>query len=253
MKPIIALLTDFGTKDHYVAVMKAVMLKINPELKFVDISHDVPSHSIIAGQFLLMVSHSYFPKGTVFLVVIDPGVGSARKAMVLKSGGYVFVGPDNGVFTPFFRGDWKAYELPIPKNASNTFHGRDVFAPAAAMAASGKLPQPPGPEIRNPVRLELPEPVMENGRIMGKVIYIDKFGNIVTNIPSEWVLKASDVTARIGGVTISGLRKAYAEAEKGEFLIIPGSSGYIEISIREGDAASALGVKMLDDVQLFMK
>ncbi len=253
MKHTVAILTDFGLRDHYVGVMKGVMLKIDPEIRFVDISHEVPSHSIVAAQFLLSVSYRWFPEGTVFLAVVDPGVGSERRAMILKSGGYLFVGPDNGLFTPFYDGDWKAYEIPIPKDASNTFHGRDVFAPAAARLAKGEKPEEIGTLFSDPVKVEIPSPVRIDGKISGKVIYVDKFGNVVTNVPSDWVEGSRDAAILIKGREISGLRRAYAEVDVGEFLIIPGSSGYLEVSIREGNAALALGVNIMDDVTVILR
>ena len=250
MKPIVAILTDFGTQDHYVGVMKGVMLGINPEITLVDISHDVPSHSVIAAQFLLEVSHRYFPRGTVFLVVVDPGVGSSRRAMVLKTEDYLFVGPDNGIFTPFYRGEWEAFELPVPETASNTFHGRDVFAPAAARLTLKTPPSRLGKPFDDPITVEMPSPVVTPEGVRGQIIYIDKFGNLITNIEAGLIRSAKQVEITVKGRKIRGIVRAYADVPEGELLAIIGSSERLEISVREGSAREALGAKIFDEVEV---
>ncbi len=253
MKKIIAILTDFGLRDHYVGVMKGVMLGINPEVTFVDISHEVPSHSITAVQFLLKASVRYFPHGTIFLVVVDPGVGSDRRAMILKTRNYLFVAPDNGVLTPFFKGDWEAYELPIPSSASNTFHGRDVFAPAASKLSLGTHPSQLGKRFYDPIISKFAEPVRTDEGIRGEIIYIDKFGNLVTNIPSELVNNVPALRIRLKNATIHGLKRSYMDVGRGEPLALVGSSEFLEISVREGSAAEYLNAHVGDEVEVVFK
>jgi S-adenosyl-L-methionine hydrolase (adenosine-forming) len=237
--PIIGLLTDFGQQDHYVGVMKAVIAGIAPDARLIDVSHAVPPQSILAGQRLLRASVPYFPAGSIFLAVVDPGVGSARRPMALRSAGHTFVGPDNGLFTPWLPGD-QAVELAAPgyrlAHTSATFHGRDVFAPATAHLAAGVPLDRLGPPLPEPVRLESPTPARgEDGTISGEVVYVDVFGNLITNI--------AGVSG--GAVLIAGRelppRRTYAEAAPGELLALTGSEGELEIAVRDGSAAALLG------------
>lgn len=214
--------------------MKAVIAAIAPDALTIDISHAVPPQSVLAGQRLLKASVPYFPQGAVFLAVIDPGVGSARRPMALRSNGYTFVGPDNGLFTPWLPGD-TAIELSVPDSASKTFHGRDVFAPAAAHLALGKPLTEMGPLLTEPFLLAPSEPRRRlDGTIEGEIAYVDHFGNLITNI----------VGVCTGAVSCAGhdlpLRATYASADPGQLLALVGSEGEIEIAVRDGSAAAAL-------------
>src|SRR5438876_8718334 len=187
-RPVIALLTDFGTRDHYAGTMKGVALGICPDATLVDISHDVPAHDVIAGALELGAAYKYFPSGTIFLVVVDPGVGSARRGIAAEAGDYKFVAPDNGVLTAVLEehAPKRIVELTERKYArptvSRTFEGRDRFAPAAAWLAKGIDLAALGRSAGAIHRLAIPRPVLADGRIDGEVLRVDRFGNLVTNI-----------------------------------------------------------------------
>jgi S-adenosylmethionine hydrolase len=235
----IALLTDFGLTEHYVGVMKGVIAGIAPAAATIDISHHVPPQSVLAGQWLLRASVRYFPPASVILAVIDPGVGTSRRPLAMLSGGRFFVGPDNGLFTPWFSGDWQAIELRSAGHrlpaVSATFHGRDVFAPAAAYLAAGTSLADLGPPLTDPVRLLPPEPVNGgSGTIVGEIVYVDHFGNLISNIAAE----------PHGLVLIKGcrlpVRETYEAVAPGEALALVGSEGQLEIAVRNGSAATTL-------------
>ena len=186
---VIALLTDFGLKDSYVGVMKGVIATVNPRVTVIDLDHDVASHRIEEAAFLLATSYSYFPQNTVFCVVVDPGVGSSRKAIAIQTKNYYFVGPDNGVL-------WQAAERDgitkivtlenkkyFRKPVSSTFHGRDIFAPIAAALTKGYRPAGFGREIKDFINPDFINPQVERGTIFGEILHIDSFGNLITNIP----------------------------------------------------------------------
>jgi len=249
MRPI-ALITDFGNSDPYVGVMKGIILKVNPRATIVDISNEVTPFSVLEAAFILESSFAHFPEGTIFLAVVDPGVGSARRAIVGKAGEKYIVGPDNGLFTPVCREPLNLYRLPVPPNASTTFHGRDVFAPAAAFLSLGKEPDELGEPIDDPVRLEYPPFRIEGGVVEGLVLHVDRFGNVVTSIRSELV-PAGSFRLVVGSKPVRGrLRKYYHEADEGEIFPIVGSAGYLEISVREGSAAEALSARVGTPVKL---
>ena len=236
---VIGLLTDFGQQDHYVGVMKAVIAGIAPEAGLIDISHAVPAQSVLAGQRLLRASVPYFPPASILLAVVDPGVGSVRRPMALRSAGHTFVGPDNGLFTPWLPGD-QVVELTSPEyrlpHTSATFHGRDVFAPTAAYLAAGVPLDRLGPPLAEPVRLEAPAAARaEDGTISGEVVYVDVFGNLITNIAG-----VSGGAALIAGRELP-LRRTYADAAPGELLALAGSEDDLEVAVRDGSAAALLG------------
>lgn len=186
--PIITLSTDFGTRDGFVGIMKGVILSIAPGSRIVDVGHWVKPQDVFEGQFLLQRSAPYFPRGTIHVAVIDPDVGTSRRSIIVETDIAMFVGPDNGLFTPWLKGA-KVYHLTEKKyfldNPSATFHGRDVFAPVAAHLANGAPPSDMGPEISDPVRLEINKPKIKAGNIRGEIIHIDYFGNLITNIPAS--------------------------------------------------------------------
>ena len=258
---IVALLTDFGTRDHYVGVMKGVVLGVCPKATLVDITHEIAPQDIVSGAVELAAAYPYFPPGTVFLVVVDPGVGSTRRGMAAECGGYRFVGPDNGVMSGAFStgGDLRCVELRDTQYAlptmSRTFEGRDRFAPAAGWLARGTDLEAFGPRILDPVVLELPRPALVASGIEGEVVRVDRFGNLITNIDRETLeaLPSRDVEVHIGGRRITCLVATYADAIPGEVCALFSSSGYIEIALNGGSAAAMLGVSKAARVRVAAK
>ena len=262
-RPIIAILTDFGTNTWYPAAMKGVILSICPDVNIVDISHEAPSYDVISSSFILLQTIKYFPKGTIFLVVVDPGVGTRRRRRIaIKTKNYYFVGPDNGVMIPAARWDGivkiveisnKRYMLP---KVSKTFEGRDVFAPAAAYLARGVKIEDFGDEISDPVDLHIPRPVLREDAIEAEVIYIDKFGNIITNVHADLLQKLKINVGSVFTVEIKGRRyeipfaSTYGDVSRGEPLLLIDSSDYLELSINMGNAAETFGLKRGDKVLL---
>ncbi len=245
---IITLTTDFGYGDHYAGVMKGVIAGINPSAIVIDITHGIESYNIAEAAFKLYASYSYFPEGTVHVAVVDPGVGSARRAIAAESGGYRFVGPDNGIFSLIFdeRGVDRIVEITNPafmlSNVSSTFHGRDIFAPAAAHLSKGVELRDLGEGLQSYKRLDIPAPLEEGGVITGKAVYADRFGNLVTNIPGSVITGAARVC--VGDMIIKETSVSYADGKKGELLAIFGSSGFLEISLNKGSALEFFGGKL---------
>jgi S-adenosyl-L-methionine hydrolase (adenosine-forming) len=245
---IITLLTDFGLRDHFVAAMKGVLLKLNPELTLVDISHMIPPQDIYSGAFTLSQSCFYFPAGTIHLAVVDPGVGTARKALAVTAGGHFFVAPDNGLLTHILESqeDCTAYEITAEhyynKPVSPTFHGRDVLAPIAAWISRGiPLPQL-GPVVTNPIKLQIPSlKRVRDTLIQGVILAVDHFGNLITNLKQSDVPKTFKMMAGQKEITI--MHKTYAEGAPGEIFVIPGSTGFLEISVKDGSASAQLNLK----------
>jgi S-adenosylmethionine hydrolase len=246
---IITLLTDFGLRDHFVAAMKGVLLKLNPDVMLVDISHLIPPQDVFSGSLTLSQTCFYYPAGTIHLAVVDPGVGGPRKALAVSVGGHFFVVPDNGILTHVMESqeDFTAYEITADhyfmKPVSNTFHGRDIFAPIAAWISRGiPLPQL-GPVVKDPIRLPLPAlKRVGDALIQGTILAVDHFGNLITN------LKPSDIPGPFkimaGQKEITSIRKTYAEGAPGEVFIVHGSCGYLEIALKNGSAAAQLNMKM---------
>lgn len=238
MRPLITLLSDFGTADGYVAEMKGVLYSTVPDARVVDLSHDVPAHDIELARLTVARYWRRFPAGTIHLVVVDPGVGSTRAAIAVSSDERFLVGPDNGVLSPaLLLPDAVAVTLPVPPSASRTFHGRDIFAPAAAALAAGMSLSSLGVPHESPVVRRTPEAIRrDDGAILGEVIAIDRFGNAITNL----------VGARSGVVAVDGrpvpVRSTYADVPTGAAVALTGSSGLLEIAIRDGNAAAVLGV-----------
>jgi S-adenosylmethionine hydrolase len=256
-RPLIALLTDFGLRDHYVGTMKAVMLGICPEASLVDISHDVAPQNVLGAALELAAAYAYFPSGTIFLVVVDPGVGSTRRAVAVEAGGYRFVAPDNGVLSIVLERSplSSAVELTASQYSrptiSKTFEGRDRFAPAAAWLASGVPLTALGRPASALVTLEVPSPRATEGGIDGAVLRVDRFGNLITNIDRAMLRKLSGaVTVRIGSQVIPRIVATYAEAEAGEVCALVGSSDHLEIAVNGGSAAATLGQGLGAIVQL---
>jgi len=250
-RPLIALLTDFGTRDHYVGTMKGVMAGICAEATFVDITHDVAPQDILDGALELAASFRYFPAGTIFLVVVDPGVGSARRALAVESGAYRFVAPDNGVLTAALEaaGPSTAVELTEPRYAlpaiSRTFEGRDRFAPAAAWLATGVALAALGRPAGDLARLAIPRPQRTAGELRGDVLRVDRFGNLITNIDRaafDDFAPQGIVDVRIGPRVVPRLVSTYAEVGPGEICALFGSGDRLEIAVSGGSAADLLRV-----------
>lgn len=248
-RPLIALVTDFGLQDHYVGVMKGVMLGVCPDAQLVDISHGIPPQDIVGAALELEAAYRYFPPGTVFLVVVDPGVGSARRALAIDTGAYRFVGPDNGVLAlvATATSGRRVVELINPQYArptiSLTFEGRDRFAPAAAWLASGVDVSAFGPEVSAIVALAWPVAREVSGCLEGTVVWVDRFGTLVTNIDRaliEALPAPADVFADL--CHVGALVTTYADAPPGGVCALLGSANRLEIAVRGGSAASTLGL-----------
>jgi S-adenosylmethionine hydrolase len=251
MRPVIALLSDFGARDHYAGTMKGVMLGICPDVTLVDITHDVPPHDVLEGALQLSASYRYFPAGTIFLAVVDPGVGSSRRGIAAEAGDYRFVGPDNGVLTAVLR------ELP-PKRVvelterryarptvSRTFEGRDRFAPAAAWLAKGIQLSALGRTITTYHQVEIPQADIGDVHLRGVVLLADRFGNLVTNIDRrtfEAFTRAQPVSLSVAGHPIAGVVATYADIRDGEVCALFGSTDHLEFAVNGGSAAGRLDV-----------
>jgi S-adenosylmethionine hydrolase len=235
---LITLLTDFGTADGYVAEVKGVLLSSTPGVQVIDLSHDIPPHDVDAARLAVARYWRRFPPGTIHLVVVDPGVGSARQAIAVSSDGRFLVGPDNGVLSPaLLMPGASAVSLSVPPDAAPTFHGRDVFAPAAAALVRGASLDSLGRPHDRPEIRRTPEAVRDaDGWLRGEVIVIDRFGNAVTNL-----LAVHGGEVRVGDVEIP-LRRTYADVATGEPVALVGSSGLIEVAVRDGSAAHSLGL-----------
>jgi hypothetical protein len=254
---VVGMLTDFGLKDHYVGVMKGVMLSINPQLNIIDLSHDIEPHDVMNAYFLLQNSYRYFPKGTIFVVVIDPGVGSQREIICVLTAEYTFLAPDNGILSFLYRVDdvKTIYAITNRKyfldEISATFHGRDIFAPVAAHLSLGLHPSKLGEQLHSMLRLGYSEPKVHVGGIIdGEVISIDRFGNLITNISSEYLQEKTKIELTIKGKRIEEICKFYDAKKAGELVAIIGSSGNIEVSVTRGNAAKKLRAKVGDRLQL---
>jgi len=247
---VVTLLTDFGTHDTYVGIMKGVILGISPDVRLVDLSHEVPPQGVVPGALLLKSAVRYFPAGTIHLAVVDPGVGSARDAIAVFTDSGVLVGPDNGLLHPAasLLGLRETRRIECEKlfrhPVSRTFHGRDIFAPVAAHLATGIAAEEIGPLVPQLTPLTLPEPVTKPNETVGEVIYVDRFGNLVTNIPAAALkrLDASVAVVRLPDGTDLPIVNAYAEAPEGKPLAIVGSWEQIEIAVRNGNAAQRLRI-----------
>jgi S-adenosylmethionine hydrolase len=235
--PVITLLTDYGTRDSYVGELRGTLLARVPDAVLADITHEVPPGDLPAAAYVLARSWRSFPAGTIHLTVVDPGVGGARAALALESLGHFFVGPDNGVFTPVLEAAGEVIELTVPPAASATFHGRDVFAPAAAALCSGRPLSSLGPVLRAPaIRLPPPRLRPEGGGTTGEVIYVDRFGTLITNLGP-----ALGNEIEIAGLRLQ-LSRTFGDVPPGEPLAFVGSGGTIEIAVRDGSAAELLGL-----------
>jgi len=249
-RPVIALLTDFGTADHYAGTMKGVVLTLCPDATLVDISHDVPAHDVLTASLELAAAYKYFPQGTIFLVVVDPGVGSARRGIAVDTGDFKFVAPDNGVLTSALdeHPGKKSVELTERKYArptvSRTFEGRDRFAPAAAWLAKGIDVSALGRPAGTLYRLDIPQPEVDTDRIDGQVLRVDRFGNLITNIDRRTFdkLAAGPLDLRVGEHAVPRVVSTYADAADGEVCALFGSTGHLEVAANGASAAARLAL-----------
>jgi S-adenosylmethionine hydrolase len=246
MPTIVTLLTDFGTADGYVAEMKGTLLSLAAHVTVVDVSHDLPAHDVEAARLAVARYWMRFPPGTVHVVVVDPGVGGARAALAAACEGRFLVGPDNGVLSPaLLHRAAQCVRLPVPATASPTFHGRDVFAPAAAQLASGVALDALGEPFHEPVLRRMPEAVRRSdGAVGGIVIAVDRFGNLLTNL----IAHRADVLELAGQLV--PMARTYADVEEGALVALTGSAGLVEIAVRDGSAALRLGMRRGDAVVL---
>ena len=246
--PIITLLTDFGLRDHFVGSVKGILLSLNPDATLVDITHLVPPQDVFSAAFLLHQSYACFPQGTIHFAVVDPGVGTARKPLAVTAGGHYFVAPDNGILTYILQEheDFTAYEITADhyfrKPVSSTFHGRDIFAPVAAWISRRIELFHLGPVVPSPVRLQIPGlKRLRESLIQGAILAVDHFGNLITNLRPEDLPMPFKILA--GQREITALRKTYAEGTPGEVIVVPGSTGFLEIAIKGASAAAALNMR----------
>jgi S-adenosyl-L-methionine hydrolase (adenosine-forming) len=259
MPPVVALLTDFGLQDHYAGAMKGAILSACPEATLVDITHEVPAHDVAAGALALDAAYRHFPDGTVFVTVVDPGVGSGRRPIAARAGRWLFVGPDNGVFThvletdPAARVHLIANARLFPEPTSPVFHGRDLFGPVGALLADGLALEDVGPAVTDPVRLELPPKTRTEDGWSGSVVHVDRFGNLTTNLRqgdlaalAEGSLEGLEVCL---GPEVLPLVRSYSDIAPGRACALVGSSGRLEIAVRlgRGDAlpGAARGARVL--------
>src|ERR1051326_287361 len=260
-KSIITLLTDFGAHDYFVGALKGAILSINTEVQIVDITHDVPPQDTEAAAFNLLAFYKDFPSGTVHVVVVDPGVGSARRAIVVQCADQLFVGPDNSLFSWLCERDGKykarhvTNEAFLREHVSTTFHGRDVFAPIAAHLSSGTSPDELGPLVLDMVSLEALGPRVKNNGVEGRIIHIDRFGNCITNLTADHCGGRLGVGASlsVNQQRVTGFREFFSQTKPRtdeKLFMILGSAGFIEIAAQNASAASILKVQRGDRVAL---
>ncbi|MEK6599903.1 MAG: SAM-dependent chlorinase/fluorinase [Deltaproteobacteria bacterium] len=262
MRRIITLLTDFGTEDSYVSAMKGVIISINPDTTIIDISHQIPPQDIMAGALILSQAAPFFPKGTIHIAVVDPDVGGKRKPILIETDRYFFVGPDNGIFSIVLQREKIKQKIHLTnkdyflRHISSTFHGRDIFSPIAAYLSLGIEPAVLGKKIKEIKELEFKKPYAKNGRIIGQIIHIDRFGNLITNIDEgllKRVFKNKAFEIKIGGNIIKRLIPSYSYAKKDEIITLIGSSGLLEIAKRDADARQELGAEKGDRVEVRLR
>ncbi len=252
---IIALLTDFGTKDYFVGAMKGAILSVSKTAKIVDITHEIPPQNIRSASFTLRACYKNFPKKTIFTTVVDPGVGSNRHAILVETDDYYFVAPDNGLLSFVFdaEADFRVFELTDDKffaeKVSQTFHGRDIFAPVSAHLSNGVPPNDFGGEVKDFVHLKTERPrKVSDRKIKAEIIHIDRFGNLITNL--EQTDLPENFTLEISGKTITELQNFFAEVETGEVFMILGSAGFLEVAAYQDSAANLLNAEIGQEILL---
>jgi hypothetical protein len=263
MSNLITVLTDFGTRDSFAAVMKGIILKTNPQAQVIDITHEIAPQDIWEAAFTLQSAYAQFPKGTIHLAVVDPGVGSGRRPIIVVTESYYFVGPDNGLFSLIYRDAERLRVHHITAahyfnpSASSTFHGRDVFAPVAGWLTKGIPSGHFGEEITDFVKLNVPTAKRTDKVIDGHIVHIDRFGNLITNISAKELQpllpeggSAAGVTITVAGKELKGIKRFYAEAAPGAPGAVINSGGLLEIFLYRQNARAALGIKRGEAVRL---
>lgn len=260
MNRIVTLTTDFSMSDAYVGMMKGAILSVSRDISIVDLAHDINPHDVFEGAFVLQTAYRFFPEGTVHLAVVDPGVGSVRRRVAMRCGGHYFVGPDNGVFSYVISSSEQcaAVEISAPETRRGlhgvTFEGRDIFAPAAARIACGVPLSEIGRPVDNLVTLDMPRPRVNEVTIDGKIIYIDHFGNCVSNIEAAEIERlGGSVQVSVGGQSVGPLRTSYSDVPAGEPLAIINSLDHLEIAINQGNAETDLNIKVGTPVRVVKK
>ena len=246
---IITLITDFGMEDSYVGVMKGVILSIRRDATIIDISHQIRPGEVLHAALMIRDAYRFFPEGTVHVAVVDPGVGSKRRPLLIVADGHFFIGPDNGIFQAILTAHAKKevihlqnskFFLPKP---SSTFHGRDLFAPAAAHLLSGTKPLEMGAPIHDPEHLEMPSVQRTETSLHGRIVHIDHFGNLITNIHASEMSHFGDkrdLVIQVGDLSIKGVQRTYSEVPEGHLLALVGSSDFLEIAVNSGRASERL-------------
>ena len=254
---LITLTTDFGLADSYVAVMKGVILGIAPQARIIDITHDIAPQNVRQAAIVLQAAAPYFPPQTIHVAVVDPGVGSARLPLAVRTPQAIFIGPDNGLFSTVLTEthtesltilhlDNKDYWLPT---VSRTFHGRDIFSPVAAHLAAGAPFESLGTPVTDPIIISMSQPSkLDDGVVRGEVVYVDHFGNLISNIPEAWLAGRNWVLS-CAGQEILGPSPSYASAQPGELIALIGSNGTLEIAVRDGSAAALLRARSGEPIQ----
>ena len=255
MPRIVAMLTDFGLQDGYVAEMRGVVMSHDFEIRLVDITHEIAPQDVRGGAYVLSTVIKRFPQGTVYLCVVDPGVGTARRPIVVRHRLGTFVGPDNGLFTPILGEDVAEVVEIVPErlgavDVSRTFHGRDLFAPAAARAAVGEPIHCLGNVVTDPIVLQGWDPVASGDGIKGRVLHIDRFGNAITNIPEQALEGRKGVLVKAGEHQLDDVAKTYGDVAQGQWLALFGSQRTLELSINGGNAAETLDIRPGDSVSV---
>lgn len=244
---LVTLITDFGSADGYVAAMKGVLYSACAELRVVDITHEIPAHDVFRAAMILGQVASTFPGGTVHVAVVDPEVGTRRLPLAVESGGQIFVGPDNGVLSLAAKTPRRIFQITNPAfqraRQSDTFHGRDIFAPTGARLACGAQIHEVGPPLESMAEVHIPAPKIDAGVIQAEVIFADRYGNLMLNVHEDLLagIAPESVCTQIGGFTIEGLRVTYGDVAVGQLVVYVGSSGYVEVARREGNARHYLG------------
>ncbi len=254
---IITLLTDFGLKDHFVGTMKGVIYSINPDAVITDITHEISPQDIFEGSFNLYQSYKYFPHGTVHMAVVDPGVGGERKCIIIKTDRYTYIGPDNGILSLAVQDECDKpdiYEINNKKylleNVSNTFHGRDIFAPVSAHISAGIEAGDIGKPVSEYNKIEFPKIEEEGASLSARIIFIDKFGNLITNIDNSYVDRIERIELK--DIVINNISASYNQDSPDSVIALPGSTNFLEISIYMSNAAKVLGIKRDDKVSVYL-
>jgi S-adenosylmethionine hydrolase len=263
---IIAMLTDFRWQNWYLGVMKGVILGINPTARIIDLCHDISSQDVREGSFVLGNSFEYFPEGTVFLCVVDPGVGGDRKNIIVETEKYYFVGPDNGILSTIFEKGQakKVYEIKegkytLPLHGS-TFLGRDVFAPVATHLSLGVAPSEMGSELNSVLTVPALKPyINKKGEISGRAVYVDTFGNIITNIGEEFIAESlgdsldwEAVTISVAGKRVRSIKRYYEQGKAGRLMALIDSWGFLELAVNRGNAFQLLGLTEKKSLEIFV-